>query len=212
MADQQNEGFVRQRRNLMIVSLVLLFSEATELKVEKISAFGTELLVGQSQAVTMALWVAALYWLVRFYQYSRTGYHRVLRQAVNERIREYEVCAPVALKRVLREEPSLLEPFDDVKSIPSIECATFGILSYDSKHLEVQLGLKKTATDGQRSISVETETRKVRLDGASLFWLRVRSWIHLILHTTLFTELMLPYIVFTLPVLYVGYKVIRQLT
>lgn len=211
MADQQNEGFVRQRRNLMIVSLVLLFFEATELKVERISAFGTEMLVGQSQAVTMALWVAALYWLVRFYQYSRTGYHMVLRQAVNERIREYEVCAPVALKRVLRKEPSLLEPFHDVESIPSIECVTFEMLSYDSKHLDVQLGLKKTATDGQRSVS-GTEKRKVRLDGASLFWLRVRSWIHLILHTTLFTELMLPYIVFTLPVLYGGYKVIRQLT
>jgi hypothetical protein len=102
VADQQNEGFVRQRRNLMIVSLVLLFSEATELKVEKINVFGTELFVNHPYAVNVVLWVVALYWLVRYYQYSRAEYHGALEQFIQSRISQ-KTCPPVALKRLLRE-------------------------------------------------------------------------------------------------------------
>ncbi len=208
MANQQNEGFVRQRRNLMIVSLILLFSEATDLRVEKISAFGTELLVGQPQAVTMALWVAALYWLVRYYQYSRAEYHGALEQFIQSRVSQ-RTCPPVALKRLLREEPSLLEKFHDIKALPSIDYKSFSIKDIKHNYLVVTFELTKTATDGQATVTQGIGERTVRLDGADLFWLRFQSWIHLILHTTLFTELVLPYIVFALPVLYVGYKFIR---
>jgi len=209
VADQQNEGFVRQRRNLMIVSLVLLFSEATDLKVEKISAFGTELLVGQPQAVTMALWIAAIYWLIRFYQYSNAGYKGVLNNAVQHHVEKYEVCEPVALKRLLHEEPNLLDPISGIKATSTFECIQFGIHNSKPNYFEVLLGLKKVATDGTGGIDQRLDPKIVRIDGTDLFWLRVRAWIHLILHTTLFTELVLPYIVFALPVLYVGYKLIR---
>ena len=208
MADQQNEGFVRQRRNLMIVSLILLFAESTELKVEKISAFGTELLVGNPQAVTMALWVAAIYWLVRFYQYSGAVYPNAIENIIQNEVSNKN-CQKVALKRLLREEPSLLERFYDVKALPSIDYKSFSIKDIKRNYLVVNLELTKAAADGRKSVTQVIGERTVRLDGADLFWLRFRAWIHLILHTPLFTELVLPYIVFALPVLYVGYKFIR---
>lgn len=101
MDEEQQDGFVRQRRNLMVASLVLLFSEVTELKVEKISAFGTELLVGKAQAVTLALWVAAVYWLIRFYQYSKVGPVKKLPQAILARIHALtpEVAKALFIKR-----------------------------------------------------------------------------------------------------------------
>ncbi len=212
MADQQNEGFVRQRRNLMIVSLVLLFSEATELKVEKISAFGTELLVGQSQAVTTALWVAAVYWLVRFYQYSRVTHEGSLRNTIQIYVVKYEVIWPVIQRRLLQNEPSLIEPFDDIKDIPTLECTVFGSIEYRRNYVEAEVSVSRAVRNRRESVTQDVASRKVRVDGADLFWLRVRAWINLILHTTLFTELVFPYIVFSLPILYAGYKAIRQLT
>ena len=208
MADQQNEGFVRQRRNLMIVSLVLLFSEATELKVEKISAFGTELLVGQPQAVTMALWVAAVYWLVRFYQYSRAVFPNAMENIIQNQVNN-KTCQKVAIKRLIREEPSLLEPINNIDAIPTIDYSSFGILASNPNYLKVKLELKKTASDERSSATQGIGERIVLIDGSDLFWLRFRAWVHLISHTTLFTELVLPYIVFALPVLYVGFKAIR---
>lgn len=208
MSDKQNEGFVRQRRNLMIASLVLLFSEATELKVEKISAFGTELLIGQPQAVTTALWVAAIYWLIRYYQYARAGYQGALRQAVQGRV--LNTCAPAALKRLLREEPSLLTPIESVKVLPQINYSSTGVIVNETNFLEIELGLHKTATD-ERSSTIEVMSRRVRLDGVDLFLLKVRAFIHTILHTTLFTEVVLPYVVFAAPILYAVYKAVRQI-
>jgi len=200
VADQQNEGFVRQRRNLMIVSLVLLFSEATDLKVEKLSAFGTELLVGQPQAVTTALWIAALYWLIRFYQYSHDEYTGAISLAVKDRV--VQISAPVALRKLLHEEPKLIVP-GTVKAIPITAPSIFES-SKLSNVLEVQLQI------GTPSANEGIGSRTIRIDGADLYWLRLRGWIYVILHTALFTELVLPYMVFALPVLYAGYKAIIQ--
>lgn len=208
VADQQNEGFVRQRRNLMIVSLVLLFSEATELRVEKISAFGTELLVGQPQAVTMALWVAAVYWLVRFYQYSGAVFPNAIENIIQNQV-NYKTCQKVAIKRLIIEEPSLLEPINNIKTKPTIDYSSLSILASNRKYLKVKLELKKTASDEHSSATQGLGDRIIQIDGADLFWLRFRALINLTLHTTLFTELVLPYIVFSLPVLYVGFKAIR---
>lgn len=63
------DGFVRQRRNLIIMSLVVLFSELAGLKIEKISIFGNEATIGKPELVTITLWIFLFYWLIRYYQY-----------------------------------------------------------------------------------------------------------------------------------------------
>lgn len=209
MSDQQNDGFIRQRRNLMIVSLVLLFSEATELKVEKISAFGNELLIGHPQAVTSALWIAALYWLLRYYQYARPQFPGVINKAIHERL--FNTCGPAALKKILRDEKRLLDPFSDVAATPELG---YSIMKYFNEpgSFEVVLKLEKFASNREQEkvVRIGMGERTVRFSSAESSWLRIKAWSHAILHTTVFTELVLPYIVFALPVLYAGYKVITK--
>ena len=212
MADQQYEAFVRQRRNLIIVSLVILFSEAIELKVEKVSAFGNEVLIGQPQTVTTALWVAAMYWLIRFYQYSRATHKGSLKNIIQSYIEKYEVIWPVIQRRLKKDDATLVEPIGGIEGIPKIECTMLGNIQYRHNYLEADISLVKTTNNEFASVTQRLGNRTVRVDGADLFWLHLRAWIYLILHTTLFTELVLPYLVFTLPILYAGYKAIHQMT
>jgi hypothetical protein len=201
--DQNSDGFVRQRRNLMIVSLVLLFSEITELKVEKISAFGTELLVGQPQAVTATLWVASIYWLLRFYQYSDLS---SLRAFVRDRV--FKTCGPVALRRLDHDDKGLSEPVEGVNAIPTFE---YSIVKFgnESNYLDLILRLTKTSLDGRSIATQAAEERSVRLHWTDTYWLRIKAWFHMGLNTSLFTDLVLPYIVFAAPVIYTIYKITR---
>ncbi|MHB8252163.1 MAG: hypothetical protein ACYDEV_00330 [Acidiferrobacter sp.] len=62
-------GFIRQRRNLIAISLALLFVEASELSVKTLDIFGSQLAIHKQSIVTAALWFAYAYWLWRYYVY-----------------------------------------------------------------------------------------------------------------------------------------------
>ena len=59
--EQKDSGFIRQRRNLMVISLVLLFSEVAQLTMKKLNVLGTELEIDRPQVVTWALGAAGIY-------------------------------------------------------------------------------------------------------------------------------------------------------
>jgi hypothetical protein len=204
MAAQGSEGFVRQRRNLMLSSLILLFSEVTELTVEKLTLFGTELLIGKPQAVTMALWIATLYWALRYYQYSRAEYRGVLRQTVREHI--HRICGPTALTQFLRENSELLAPDEGTDIRPRVSISQYYVVGAHPKSLEVGLELDRTVSKQDSTHHQRLVDRRVELRGFNLMKLRIRGLTHSILHTTVFTELMLPYVVFCLPILYASYQ------
>lgn len=65
LADQ----FQRQRRNLIVGCLVILFLETTVSPPDKVSILGVELKITNSAYVIYWLWVFTSYWLIRFLQY-----------------------------------------------------------------------------------------------------------------------------------------------
>ncbi|SRR5258708_1412931 len=69
MKEHIREAFIRQRRNLMIVSLVLLFTEVAGVTITEVNVFGTKLTVSNPAAVNYALWGGYFYWLWRYYVY-----------------------------------------------------------------------------------------------------------------------------------------------
>ncbi|MGE0111660.1 hypothetical protein [Aquabacterium sp.] len=66
-----NPDLLRQRRNLILISLALLLSNAASLSIEKISIFGTEISVGNAPNFQACAWVVWFYFLIRYYQYLR---------------------------------------------------------------------------------------------------------------------------------------------
>jgi len=202
---EQDIGFVRQRRNLMIISLLLLFSEIAELRVSKLSAFGNELLIGAPQAVNAALWDAGVYWLIRFYQYSRPIFRGSIQGTL---LPQVQALAPaVALEVLLTTHPDLTEQFPDLQATPKCEISSHTLkggitTNYD---IQIELSVMKSAMTARAKIEQEFGPYVVRLTRTDLWRTRARAWLHLILHTRVFTDLILPYILFALPIVYVAY-------
>ncbi|HSH86902.1 MAG TPA: hypothetical protein VK958_06585 [Methylophilus sp.] len=69
MTDVNREGFIRQRRNLIIGSLAMLYAIHADLKIVQINILGTLATLEQPYSVINALWVALCYWFVRYIQY-----------------------------------------------------------------------------------------------------------------------------------------------
>jgi hypothetical protein len=94
-----NSDLLRQRRNLIAISTVLLIFDFAHVEVAKVSVLGTELLVGNTRMLMVCAWVLWGYFLLRYYQYWRIENQRRIRKAFKERLdwhaREYTKARPV---------------------------------------------------------------------------------------------------------------------
>lgn len=211
MGDKENGDFVRQRRNLMSASIVLLFSELTGLQINEINIFGTIMHLSHPHAVTWVLWIASTYWLLRFYQYSR-----ISPLLSSTRSDVYRNCKSIILKILRRDEPSIFVSDDsDMTRQTKISTKSLTLMEQGAGFLgfmDYKVELEKIITEkGSVKISQNLPERKVRIEGADLYLALFRSFTYTSIHTPLFTNLVLPYIVFALPVIYLCYKTIRQL-
>jgi hypothetical protein len=67
--DKSNDPFLRQRRNLIIGALIVLFVETTVSPPDNLSILGVTLKVTNSDYIVYWLWLFTCYWLLRFFQY-----------------------------------------------------------------------------------------------------------------------------------------------
>lgn len=70
---------LRQRRNLIAISTVLLLFDFADVKITKIGVLGTDLLVGDARVLMAAAWLMWLYFFVRYYQYWRVAEGQAVR-------------------------------------------------------------------------------------------------------------------------------------
>src|ERR1022692_2649777 len=61
-------AFVRQRRDLFVISAFLLIAQIAELEPTELSFLGMKVSVHNSTALIYALWALWLYWLLRYSQ------------------------------------------------------------------------------------------------------------------------------------------------
>lgn len=98
------EGLLRQRRNLIITSVLLWLMKYGGISFEKISFVGFDLKFKNPHALTAAIWIAFFYFLYRFYQYfSDEGVgnlNKVFHQAFEKK------CKPVICGIVEKQYPN----------------------------------------------------------------------------------------------------------
>ena len=68
---KMSEGLFRQRRNLILTSLTIIFLRYGEVTIEKFGTSALDLKFQNLNAIFVALWVVFFYFLVRYYQYLR---------------------------------------------------------------------------------------------------------------------------------------------
>lgn len=70
MNDDDTHGmFIRQRRNLMGISIIVLFVTYSGLQFNKLNILGNEFTISNPRIINYSLWIAFAYWLMRYFQY-----------------------------------------------------------------------------------------------------------------------------------------------
>lgn len=64
-----DEGLSKSRRNLIVLSVVLIVFDVAAVSISKVSVLGTELFVGNPSVVRAFLWVLWVYFLIRYAQF-----------------------------------------------------------------------------------------------------------------------------------------------
>jgi hypothetical protein len=83
------DNLLRQRRNLVALSSLLVVFNFSDITIAKVSILGTELLVGDPTRLAIFVWVAWAYFLVRYYQYWREIPDKSLVKSFSGRFNNY---------------------------------------------------------------------------------------------------------------------------
>lgn len=211
MESEVREGFVRQRRNLILGSFLLLFAQIAEIKVDKLIVFGNEIQLAHSYSITATLWVVTLYWFVRFYQYSKDlNSSEEISHAASVKLSSY--MPDTALICLKETQPEMLAPPEDKPGATvTAEIRDYACLeARPNFHRGVFMLYKAWGHEGLTGVNAIGPIELI-IDKKYLQSPRLKANFYVYVHTSKFTEYILPFVVFSLPVLYFLYLGISHL-
>ncbi len=195
MSDESRNIFVRQRRNLLAMSLVLLVADIQN----DIHLGPVVLLVHAPFTIAMVLWVVWAYWLWRYYtsfhDIGEKGFLRTYRERLQ--ILGHRIC----IRRIIRGDRTEFEAIH-VKFREMNSNGTRQLMVFNSSYargrpspwhlsLNVNLGLKDS--DGILALEEIGPAQNVTVEGVEFLFTAARAWAYVIFRTTLFTEYLLPF-------------------
>ncbi len=178
-------GLLRQRRNLFITSVVIIFLRFGGVQVKKITLLGTELSFDKIEVLYVGIWIAFLYFLVRYYQYFK--------QEPDLGIMEEFWGKMNALSfRSLREEAT--------KQYPSSE--NYGGEFQFSQLKKTAPFIRQGSVVVSRNESGEQEMEKYSIDIRKYSSKLLVAGVHVVVHRSMITDYFLPFLVALIALLY----------
>ena len=159
---------LRQRRNLVAMSCLLIIFDLAKVEVAKVGVLGTDLIIGDVRVLAISMWVVWAYFLLRYYQFWRKERPH-LSVAIYEQVGQYayNYAHSHKLPGTERNAPSLHRP-------NWIRGWRIEVQSY------------KAGTGGMMTESITPVSPIL-----ALLW-KARAWIRVAVHTPYFTEYALP--------------------
>jgi hypothetical protein len=197
MSDEANtsddQGFLRQRRNLIAGSLIVLFLETTVSPPENLPILGITLKITNKDYIVYWLWALTSYWFVRYLQYSPP-----FNEIGWKVLREFRV----SLKRYLKRLPKWQHPVGPAMSgspkylvyendiyFPKPIKLTKIAFAYKAVHYK----LKETGTQGEHVLDPH---QGMELSWAQSIFGNLIAAVGAAFRTPLFTEYIVPILLF----------------
>ena len=188
-------GFIRQRRNIILASLVLAFAQGTHLTVHEFNFFGTKASIDSPVSTVPYLWVLWVYFLWRYWQAfwalgrnpTQTRYH-IVKKIYLERF---------AAKRGLASDKNIIKiwmPHDREESTER-----------GAKVVLVANLAEQTGTGGPSQKNIEVD-----LSYSDLLRIRARSILHLIVISDEFSEYYVPFGIAAIPLLVLIWQICQR--
>ena len=190
MKEDIREGFIRQRRNLIIITTIVFFLEFTQISLNSINLLGNDLTISEPDFVNTVFWIAMCYWLIRYIQYF---YGLENNEIKNTFIYFMEKEVPKGAFKIYLKKEDL---FPDDKEKPKVKIVDVGYVIRKSNIWIVQVNYfdslkNKTLGSGQLTVQDWDLTKA-----------KIRSWIYSMFVTRNFTEYFLPLVMAALVIMY----------
>ena len=194
------DGFCRQRRNLMLISIALLLIHAADLKFTTINIFGNKATFQNQTIIHTALWIAWAYWLLRYHQYSRDigdkGYEKTFKIRLNKKA---EKAAQKKVKKS-NEWHRIKEASLEKKGGPPI---AKDYITTNTKTFFKYQGHVKISTLKPSGHAYDEYRINITLNYRDISIPLILAVCHVLLNTTLVTEYILPYFIAFMPFFYI---------
>lgn len=175
-----NDNLLRQRRNLILVSVVLLAFYFLDITVDRLGILGTELTVKNPSGVIVFAWFLWAYFLIRYYQYLQAESDLGIVSSVSD---QFKIRAnSYVFKRI---EKKFIQGEVKISRVGLIW--SYSVMEYDP------------------GISSLMETSSGQLPKVmSVIW-HIRACAHVIVHTPKFTDHVFPALLaLSVPFIFVG--------
>lgn len=210
------EAFIRQRRNLMLVSVALFLAIGAGFRPEQILIFGSKITLDNPDYVTYGIWLLWGYWLVRYIQhyndledvewsqrYAQEMNYRILRWAEDRAFSSYsEEYLDDQYISKFSGQPSF-KPNGYGEPPWSYQIDNSEVVYDHSKNIEAWIKLKPYDSAGQAHNSILIVQP---LSGSRLTFYSALSHLYVAHNTRLFSEYALPFILAFVPLWFAIYK------
>lgn len=195
MTNEIHDGFIRQRKNLIAVSLLLIFAETSGIEINKINLLGNEVSLKNPNIVYIILWMALFYWFARYYQYFRNLKDKGFKTTFFESMDA--LVSKIAFKNLFN-DPNFIKTIEQEGKKHRAFSRKYHIYKRSLKHYE---GAAEFLI-GHVPDSGISKREKVIVEFPQLIIPLIRSFSHVLIHTRLFTEYISPFLFFLTPIIY----------
>lgn len=209
-------GFVRQRRNLILISFVLLFAQIHQITFSAISVFGTALDLARPFGPLPYLWVAFGYLLYRYHVYFHDIGDKGFRNKQQNRLSclarlyaqkrfDTDPILREKLQRVLRDTKQVENQSAQV-SHPALENWQFmeaGVIGRSEfRRITVQATILPYSGTGEKKSWGHEIHEKIEVEGRTAMSLNIRAGLYALTHTRIFSEYFVPYLIAAFPIVF----------
>ncbi len=193
-------AFVRQRRNLIAISLVLLFAETTGISVDHLSILGIDIELDSPNSVIAWLWAGYAYWLLRYYQYFLAIPNKGIRTGFQSRL------LPTLIRFAMEKEETESEELKIARLASperTVRLHNLGAAFMPRNAVTAQFNVitERTTSEGGNLIK-EIPQKDYAFSSWRLLFPATRSALLTVVNTPFFSEYFLPFAIAAAPPLY----------
>ena len=196
-------AFVRQRRNLIAISLVLLFAETTGIRVEHLDILGIAIELDSPKSVISWLWVGYVYWLLRFYQFFLSTPNKGVRAGFDSRLLPILTRFAKEKEEAESEELKSARLASQGRLVRLHNLGAFFVKDMPRNSVTAQFNVitERTTSEGGNLFN-EIPQKSYIFSRRRLFFPVMRAALLTVINTPLFSEYFLPFAIALVPPIY----------
>lgn len=195
MAEDNNDTrvrFERQRRNLLVISVLLIIYISLDLKLDTISILGNSFSIENNKNVEFLFWVLFVYFLIRYYQYFKVVDNNEFLSVLYSSMDKY--VARAAFNKFKKSDfNDLIEQNPDGSNF-KYALEDFSISSRHQWRWDIRISGSRTWKLGTGAGSSGFRKLECTVTNTQLLWPKLKSYFVVYFKTPHVTEYSLPFV------------------